>query len=110
MFSIAIDGMGGDKAPFVVIKGLELFHRRCPSVDFILFGDEKQLIPLVKSYPSLVSKTQIVHTDEKIPVGMKPSYAMRHLKKSSMRLALEAVAKGEAQGVLSAGKIQDQNL
>ena len=103
MVSIAIDGMGGDNAPFVVIKGLEIFHQRCPSVNFILFGDEKQLMPLMKGYPSLLRKTEIVHTDEAISARMKPSYVMRNLKKSSMRLALEAVAKGEARGAISAG-------
>ena len=103
MVSIAVDGMGGDKAPGIIVKGLDLFHNRCPEVSFLLYGDNVQLKALIKQYSSLSKVTTIVHTDEIVSIATKPSHAIRSLKRSSMRMALEAVASGDASGVISAG-------
>lgn len=97
---IAIDGMGGDRAPNVIAKGISLFHARFPDEEFIVYGDESVLRPLFKG--DVQSKVRIVHTDEAISSDAKVSGAIR-LKRSSMRLALEAVASGEANCVVSAG-------
>ena len=37
--TIALDAMGGDRAPEVVIKGANVARDRYPEVDFLLFGD-----------------------------------------------------------------------
>ena len=39
-FSLAIDAMGGDAAPEVVLDGLELAAERHPDARFLLVGDE----------------------------------------------------------------------
>lgn len=103
MIFIAVDGMGGDNAPEVVLKGMSFFHRRCPKICFLLFGDEGVIAPLLAKDPSLKKQTEFIHTPEAISVDMKPSYSLRHLRKSSMRLALEAVRDGKAHGAVSAG-------
>jgi glycerol-3-phosphate acyltransferase PlsX len=101
-FKLAIDGMGGDRAPDIVVHGMHLAKSRVPQLEFLLFGDEKRLLPLVKNYKN-IQHVEIVHTDEVVPQDMRPSIALRTLKKSSMRLAVEAVSKGQADGVVSAG-------
>jgi len=95
--------MGGDNAPEVVIKGLFLFHQRCPQCAFILCGDEKVIIPLLKTFPSLESVCEIVHTEEFVKACTKPSQALRTMMRSSMRLALELVSEKRAHGAVSAG-------
>lgn len=101
--TIAIDGMGGDRAPEVVIQGLALALQRIPTLQFLLFGPEERLLPLLKEYPSLEAKTILHHTSEYVTADIKPSVAVRSLKQSSMRLALEAVRDGQAEGIVSAG-------
>lgn len=103
MVCLAVDGMGGDYAPSSVFEGLSLFHSRCPKASFIVYGDEKVLLPLLKIYPSLFKACEVVHTEETISPHAKPSQALRQWPLSSMRLTLEAVASHKAQGAVSAG-------
>ena len=42
-FSLAIDAMGGDNAPDIVLDGLELAAERHPDARFLLVGDEARL-------------------------------------------------------------------
>ena len=102
--TIAIDAMGGDNAPHMVVHGVHLVAVRRPQVEFSLFGDEAVLLPLVRRYKrTLVERARIVHTDQVVGAEDKPSNALRRGRKTSMRLAIDAVAHGEAQAVVSAG-------
>lgn len=103
MIRLAIDAMGGDDAPDMIIGGVGLAQKKYQNVFFLIFGDEKQVLPLVAKYKLDSSRTQVVHTDEVITGEMKPSAALRGSKSSSMRLAIEAVAEGNADAVVSAG-------
>ena len=95
--------MGGDFAPHIVLKGANIARLRYPQAEFVFFGDENKINPLIKSMRKLQEVSKIVHTDSVIPTDMKPSYALRREKTSSMRLAVEAVKNGEADCVVSAG-------
>lgn len=104
MIQLALDAMGGDHAPAIVIDGLTLFYKNYRDCRFLLYGDQAQLESLLSKKPeSLRSVCKIIHTDEWIAPDTKPAYALRHLKRASMRLALQAVADQEAKGALSAG-------
>ena len=46
-FTLAVDAMGGDHAPEMVIDGLELAAERHPEARFLLIGDESRLSPLL---------------------------------------------------------------
>ena len=48
-FALAIDAMGGDQAPDMVIEGLELAAERHPEARFLLIGDEAKLTALLQS-------------------------------------------------------------
>lgn len=95
--------MGGDRAPDVVIGGAEQAHARFPHVRFLLFGDAARLEPLLARTPKLKPQVEVRHTPDVIAPDEKPSIALRRGRNSSMRLAIDAVASGEASGVVSAG-------
>ena len=93
---IALDAMGGDKAPDIVIAGAALAFERYPKSRFIFVGDEKQVKALLEQYPALRAASELRHTSEVIAADLKPSLALRQGRHSSMRMAIDAVAKGEA--------------
>lgn len=101
--TIALDAMGGDNAPGIVVKGADFARRRFPDVRFLMFGDEKRIRPLLKRRKRLSEITEIAHTDEAISNDMKASVALRKGRQSSMQLAINAVREGRAAGVVSAG-------
>jgi glycerol-3-phosphate acyltransferase PlsX len=101
--TIALDAMGGDKAPQMVIDGADIARIRYPSVSFLLFGDEQRLAPLLDAKPRLKAACTVVHAEEVVTGDAKPSIALRTGRRSSMRLAIDAVRDGQAAGVVSAG-------
>ncbi len=101
--TLALDAMGGDQAPGMVIDGAELARIRFPAVDFLIFGDEARIRPLLDRHKALAERTTLHHTDEVVKNEDKPSVALRAGRNSSMRLAIEAVKEGKAAGVVSAG-------
>lgn len=102
-FTIALDAMGGDHAPDAVIKGAAALLPRFPQVRFILFGDAAQVEPLLRKFPTLKDRSELRHTAEMVASDDKPSHVLRRGRNTSMRLAIDAVASGEAQAVVSSG-------
>jgi phosphate acyltransferase len=100
---IALDAMGGDHAPAMVLRGADIALERHPGVRFLLFGNEGQIAPLLSKLPRLAAAASVHHTDEAVLDDAKPSQALRTGRRSSMRLAIDAVADGRADGVVSAG-------
>ena len=101
---IALDAMGGDIGPTVVVPGADLSLARHPDTEFIFYGDEAVVAPLVESRARLKAASRIVHTDVVVRMDAKPSQALRQGRwKSSMWLAIDAVKKGEADAAVSAG-------
>ncbi len=101
--AIALDAMGGDKAPAMVVEGASLARQRFPDLRFLLFGDERRLGRLVEALPSGAEAFRIHHTDQVVTNDAKPSQALRQGRNSSMRLAIDAVGSGAAAAVVSAG-------
>jgi phosphate acyltransferase len=101
--TIALDAMGGDRAPGIVVKGAEIALQRHPEVHFLLFGAEDKIQPLLAKAPRLRKSATLHHTSEVVADDDKPSSALRTGRQSSMRLAIDAVADGRADGVVSAG-------
>jgi len=100
---IALDAMGGDRAPAIVVEGAALACHRFPGHKFIFFGDASKVAPLLASYPILRDCSELRHTPDVISADLKPSLALRQGRQSSMRLAINAVAAGEADSIISAG-------
>ena len=103
MLVIAVDAMGGDNAPESVIAGIKLVQKENPDVFYLLYGDEKKILPLTKKYRLDESMFKIYHTEAVVSMDEKPSVALRTGRESSLWKAIYAVRSGEAQAVISAG-------
>ncbi|MBN8874740.1 MAG: phosphate acyltransferase PlsX [Rhodospirillales bacterium] len=101
-FTLAVDAMGGDNAPAMVIDGLELAAERHPGARILLVGNETVIAPLLARRRRASNVCTVRHAPDVISGDMKPTAALR-LRNASMRLAIDAVAGGEASGVVSAG-------
>ncbi len=95
--------MGGDAAPNMVVDGAALARERHPNIQFLLFGDETEIAPLLARHRALRDVVEVRHTDIQVKSTDRPSIALRQGRQSSMRLAINAVVDGEAGGVVSAG-------
>jgi glycerol-3-phosphate acyltransferase PlsX len=100
---IAIDAMGGDIGPAVMIAGAAAAHQRHDDLSFILFGDEPAIRAELAKFPSLQDAVEIVHSDDVIAAEDKPSQAIRRAKTTSMGQMIAAVKAGEAHAAVSAG-------
>jgi glycerol-3-phosphate acyltransferase PlsX len=100
---LALDGMGGDHAPEVVVNGADIARERHPGTTFLLFGDPARLKPLVDKRKGLAKTLEIVPAEDAVSADDKPSFALRRRRKSSMWLACQAAADGRADCVVSAG-------
>ncbi|MCB9989248.1 MAG: phosphate acyltransferase PlsX [Rhodospirillales bacterium] len=101
---MALDAMGGDFGPAVVVPAAALAVKKLgANVHFLFYGDENEINRFLGKYPRLKALSTIHHTDKKISSADKPSAAVRASKDTSMRLAIEAVKDGQAQSVVSAG-------
>ena len=100
---IALDGMGGDAAPGIVVDGAAQALAKHRDLAFILFGDEARLRPLLAARPELTGRCTLRHTADFVAGDAKPSTALRQGRNTSMRLAINAVKDGEAAAAVSAG-------
>lgn len=101
--TIALDAMGGDRAPDIVIKGANVASARHGDLRFLLFGDEPRLREMVAKFPRLAKVSTIRHCEDVVGPDDKPSIAVRRGRRTSMWLAIDAVRSGEAMGIVSAG-------
>lgn len=94
--------MGGDNSPRVVIEGLVEASLKNPDVRFLVFGDESRVMPLLNKYPRLKEKCELRHSPEMVHNEDKPSQVIRN-RNTSMYMAIDAVRRGEARAIVSAG-------
>lgn len=101
---IALDAMGGDHGPSVVLEGAALVCERRPDVSFLLFGDRAAIEPVMLTHPRLARVVTLHHSDVAIKMDDKPSQALRSGRRvSSMWMTVDAVKRGEADVAVSAG-------
>ena len=101
--TLALDAMGGDAAPQMVVAGAERALDQHPDVRFRVFGDEARVAALLRSHPRLRARSEFHHTSEVVADDAKPTAALRQARASSMRLAVDAVRKHECDAAISAG-------
>ena len=95
--------MGGDNAPAMVVDGANIALERYPQTEFLLFGDEQRLAPMLARHRALSKVTTITHTAGVVTADDKPSTALRKRRDSSMWQAISAVESGAASSIVSAG-------
>jgi len=101
---IALDAMGGDFGPSVVIPAAEIALERRPDIRFLLFGRQDEIEPLLAARPKLRERSEVVHCEVSIQMTEKPSQALRAGRRtSSMWKAIEAIKDDRADCAISAG-------
>ncbi len=97
---IAVDAMGGDRAPEEVVAGA-LLAVEAFGANLVLVGDEARIRPLLGGAAS--DRVAVVHAPEAVPMDQHASQALRGADRTSLGRAIELVKSGEADGVVSAG-------
>ncbi|HEV8142862.1 MAG TPA: phosphate acyltransferase PlsX [Methylomirabilota bacterium] len=99
---IAVDAMGGDHGPAVVVEGAVAAVREF-GASVVLVGDtaaiERELARLGVS----AADVAVRHASQVVGMGESPSQALRRKRDSSLRVAAELVRDGEASAFISAG-------
>ncbi len=96
--------MGGDHGPAVILPGADLSLERHPDMRFVLYGEEREVMPVLDGLPRLKAASTFYHCDVSVRMDDKPSQALRQGRyRSSMWRTIEAVKTGEADVAVSAG-------
>jgi glycerol-3-phosphate acyltransferase PlsX len=99
---IAVDAMGGDAGPSVVVPGAEEAIADGPvDLEVILVGDESRI--RAHMTPNDSGRIRVVHASEVIGSSEPPASAFRKKKDSSIAVGTRLVRDGEADGFVSAG-------
>ncbi len=99
---IAVDAMGGDFGPSVVVPGA-IEAARLYDLRVLLVGDTPQIQAELDKIDLVNVDYGIVQADEVVHMNEKPSDVLRRKKNSSIQVAFRLVKEGKADGVVSAG-------
>lgn len=99
---LAIDAMGGDHGPSVILPGA-LEAARQTGVKLLLVGKKNLLEELLPEFDTQGADFEIVHASEVAGMDEKPSDILRRKKDASIQVACRLVRDGKADGVVSAG-------
>ena len=102
---IAVDAMGGDYAPEVVIEGVAQALKEYPKIEeLVLVGDEAKLTPLIeKNKLKGHSKIRIKHASQVVEMHEPATIALRAKKDSSITVSADIAKAGEVDAIVSAG-------
>lgn len=99
---IIVDGMGGDNAPFDIVKGA-IDASKSMDGEIVIVGDETLISNALKEQGYKGDKISIKHTTEVILNEEAPVSAIRRKKDSSIVVGLKMVRDGEGDAFVSAG-------
>lgn len=101
--NVAVDAMGGDNAPFEIIKGaMEAVNKR-KDIKIFLVGQETVIKEELQKYSYTTEQIEVVNADEVIETAEPPVMAIRKKKNSSIVVALQLVKQGVCDAFVSAG-------
>lgn len=101
---IAIDAMGGDFGPHLIVPACIASLVEFPSLHLVLVGQAPVLEELIALHPGVDrAHLQVEHASEVIGMDERPTHALRGKPDASMRVMLELVRSGRAKACVSAG-------
>ena len=107
MISIAVDAMGGDHGPSVIVPAVIESLISYSDIQIHLYGKQPEMEAVLATIQNkanpVLSRLHLHHAEQVVEMDDAPALAMRNKRNSSMRLALNAVKSGQAQGCVSAG-------
>ena len=102
--NIAVDAMGGDNAPFQVVKGVYDAALENSEIQITLIGDEIKIKACMDELnASMPENVTIVHTDVFVTMEDDPMIVMKEKNDSSMAIGLKMLKEGNVDGFVSAG-------
>ena len=99
---LAVDAMGGDFGPHVVVPGAVQAARR-NQFDLLLVGNEPVIAAELSKLDTRGIVVRVVHATQVADMHDKPSEALRKKKDSSIQVCCNLVRNAEAEGLVSAG-------
>lgn len=103
MVKVAVDAMGGDNAPFEVVKGTVDAINEENTLFAYLVGKEEDINRELSKYQYDKDRIEVVNATEIIEMAEPPVMAVRRKKDSSIVKGLYLVKNGEADAFVSAG-------
>jgi glycerol-3-phosphate acyltransferase PlsX len=101
---IALDAMGGDHGPRVIVGAAKLALDEIANLELVLVGDEDQLTAELEKHELVGdNRVRIHHASEVVAMDELPVVALKKKKDSSMRVAINLVKEGSVQACVSAG-------
>lgn len=105
---IAVDVMGGDKAPREIVRGCVLASKSISEIpgleQVIMVGREADVMRELKKCRGRLGPTlAFVNADEVVGMDEAPAAAVRRKKNNSLTVCMDLVKRGEAQAMVSAG-------
>lgn len=102
--TLALDAMGGDHGPHVVVPAALSVLAEQADLTLILVGDKDAIAHELRANNAVVNdRLQIHHASQRVEMDEPPAQALRGKKDSSMRVAINLVKEGRAQACVSAG-------
>ncbi len=99
---VAVDAMGGDHGPRVVVPGaLRALPRLPAGTELVFLGDEARIRSALGA--GTTAPVRVVHAPDSVSMDESPATAVRRKPDSSLARALDLVTRGEAEALLSAG-------
>lgn len=100
---VAVDAMGGDHAPYEIIKGALEAAQENEKIIVKLVGQEEVVKKLLEDFTYREDQVQVVDAREIIETEEPPVNAIRKKKDSSLVVAMNMVKNKEADALVSAG-------
>ncbi|MEE1256705.1 MAG: phosphate acyltransferase PlsX [Lachnospiraceae bacterium] len=100
---VAVDAMGGDNAPFEIVKGAVEAVNENKNVKVYLVGKEDLVKEELGKYTYDVNSIEVVNATEVIETAEPPVMAIRKKKDSSIVVAMNLVKDGTCDAIVGAG-------
>lgn len=102
--TLALDAMGGDHGPHVVVPAALGVLAEQADLALILVGNQDAIAHELRAHNAVVNdRLKIHHASQRVEMDEPPAQALRGKKDSSMRVAINLVKEGHAQACVSAG-------
>ncbi|HOG24286.1 MAG TPA: phosphate acyltransferase PlsX [Candidatus Omnitrophota bacterium] len=103
MVRVAVDGMGGDHGPSVIVEGVVMAANDFKHLEIVLVGQQDILKAELNKHKVLGGKITIVEATEVVGMGETPVAALKKKKNSSISICVDLLQKKEVDAAMSAG-------
>ncbi len=100
---IAVDAMGGDEAPFEIVRGAVDAARVYTDHEIILVGDQERIQNELAACGATFGNISVVHASQVVGMNESATVAVRKKADSSITKSVKLVAEKAADAVVSAG-------